>query len=157
MWAQEACSGTRDIALPFSFQTWMNSERKGPSVLFGTTSCSLSKAHRAPPGVLRSHTSMRLSLFPPRAHSPASSSFSLYIHSVNIPFTLLKQSIGIIIYLPGLPWLTGKGYACQCKRRGFNPWVRKIPWSRKWQSTPIILPGKNLSWEIPLTEETGGL
>ena len=135
----------------------MNSERKGPSVLLGATSCSLSKAHRAPPGVLRSHTSMRLSLFPPRAHSPASSSFSLYIHSVNIPFTVLKPSIGIIIYLPGLPWLTGKGSACQCKRRGFNPWVRKIPWSGKWQSTPIFLPGKNLSWEIPLTEETGGL
>ena len=85
----------------------MNSERKGPSVLLGATSCSLSKAHRAPPGVLRSHTSMRLSLFPPRAHSPASSSFSLYIHSVNIPFTVLKPSIGIIIYLPGLPWKPG--------------------------------------------------
>ena len=27
-------------------------------------------------------------------------------------------------------------------RRGFDPWVRKIPWSRKWQSTPIFLPGK---------------
>ena len=21
-------------------------------------------------------------------------------------------------------------------------WVRKIPWSRKWQSTPVCLPGK---------------
>ena len=23
-----------------------------------------------------------------------------------------------------------------------NPWVRKIPWKRKWQPTPIFLPGK---------------
>ena len=30
-----------------------------------------------------------------------------------------------------------------CRRRGFNPWVRKIPWSRKWQPTPIFLPGKS--------------
>ena len=47
-----------------------------------------------------------------------------------------------------------KGFPCaasseesvwQCrrlKRRGFNPWLRKIPWSRKWQPTPVFLPGK---------------
>ena len=28
------------------------------------------------------------------------------------------------------------------KRCGFNPWVRRIPWNRKWQSTPLFLPGK---------------
>ena len=33
----------------------------------------------------------------------------------------------------------------QCQRRGhgFGPWVGKIPWSRKWQSTPVFLPGKS--------------
>ena len=24
----------------------------------------------------------------------------------------------------------------------FHPWVRKIPWSRKWQPAPVFLPGK---------------
>ena len=24
---------------------------------------------------------------------------------------------------------------------GFNPWIRKIPWRRAWQSTPVFLPG----------------
>ena len=59
----------------------------------------------------------------------------------------------------GLPqWLSGKESACQCrrlrKRRGrrFNPWVRKILGKRKWQPTPVFLPGKIL-W----TEEPGGL
>ena len=37
----------------------------------------------------------------------------------------------------GLPrQLSDKESTCQCRRRrrlGFNPWVRKIPWSRKWQ------------------------
>ena len=28
-------------------------------------------------------------------------------------------------------------------RPGFNPWVRKIPWKRKWQPTPVLLPGKS--------------
>ena len=37
--------------------------------------------------------------------------------------------------------------ACQCrrhKRLRFSPWVRKIPWSRKWQPTSVFLPGKFL-------------
>ena len=25
---------------------------------------------------------------------------------------------------------------------GFNPWVRKIRWRRKWQPIPVFLPGK---------------
>ena len=44
----------------------------------------------------------------------------------------------------GLPWwLSGKESACQCKRPGFDPWVRKIFWRRKWQPTPVSLPGKS--------------
>ena len=27
--------------------------------------------------------------------------------------------------------------------RGFDPWVRKIPWRRKWQATPVLLPGES--------------
>ena len=26
---------------------------------------------------------------------------------------------------------------------GFDPWVGKIPWRRKWQPTPVFLPGKS--------------
>ena len=47
----------------------------------------------------------------------------------------------------GIPsWHSGKESACQCKehrRHGFNPWVGKIPWRRKWQPTPVFLPGKS--------------
>ena len=44
----------------------------------------------------------------------------------------------------GLPWwLNGTESACQCRRSGFNPWVRKIPWRRKWQPTSIFLSGKS--------------
>ena len=28
------------------------------------------------------------------------------------------------------------------RRPGFDPWVRKILWRRKWQSTPVFLPGE---------------
>ena len=30
----------------------------------------------------------------------------------------------------------------ETQRLGFNPWVRKIPWRRKWQPTPVFLPGQ---------------
>ena len=26
---------------------------------------------------------------------------------------------------------------------GFDPWVRKMPWRRKWQPTPVFLPGRS--------------
>ena len=43
----------------------------------------------------------------------------------------------------GLPWwLSGKEPACQCRRYRFNPWIGKILWRRKWQSTPVFLPGE---------------
>ena len=38
----------------------------------------------------------------------------------------------------------GEESACQCQRHEFDPWVRKIPWRRKWQPTPAFLPGKSL-------------
>ena len=31
----------------------------------------------------------------------------------------------------------------QCRRHGFNPWVGKIPWRRRWQPTLVFLPGKS--------------
>jgi len=39
-------------------------------------------------------------------------------------------------------WLSGKESAYRHRRHRFNPWVRKIPWRRNWQSTPVFLPGK---------------
>ena len=35
-----------------------------------------------------------------------------------------------------------KEFSCQCRRHGFDPWVRKIPWSREWTPTPVFMPGK---------------
>ena len=41
---------------------------------------------------------------------------------------------------------SGKESACRrCQRRGFDPWVGKIPWRRKWQPTPVFLPGRSHS------------
>ena len=42
--------------------------------------------------------------------------------------------------------LSGKVSACQCRRcrrLRFDAWVRKIPWRRKWQPTPVFLLGES--------------
>ena len=43
-------------------------------------------------------------------------------------------------------WNSGKEFTCQCrnhKGRGFDPWVRKTPWRREWQPTPVFLLGES--------------
>ena len=52
------------------------------------------------------------------------------------------------IYTPH-PWgflcglcVSGKELPCQCRRcrrRRLDPWIGKIPWSSKWQATPVFL------------------
>ena len=47
-----------------------------------------------------------------------------------------------------------RNLAQQCRRRrrrGFDPWVRKIPWRRKWQPTPVFLLGNPMdrgAWRV---------
>ena len=40
-------------------------------------------------------------------------------------------------------WLNGQEFACLCIWCGFNPWVRKIPWQKKWLPTLVFLPGRS--------------
>ena len=49
-----------------------------------------------------------------------------------------------IFFLEGFPVdASGKECACQHKRRGFDPWVGKIPYKRAWQPTLVFLPGES--------------
>ena len=109
--------------------------------------------------------------------------------SWEVSFTLrLLSTVNPLNGFPG--GARGKQSTCQCSRLNrhrFNPWVRKIPCRRKWQPTPVFLPGEcygqrslagyspsghtesdtikvtqaphssTLAWKIPWTEEPGGL
>jgi len=46
-----------------------------------------------------------------------------------------------------LGWMihSGKEPTCQCKRHRFEPWVREFSHRKKWQPTPVFLPGKSLA------------
>ena len=43
-------------------------------------------------------------------------------------------------------WLRQLRVCLQHGKPGFDPWVGKIPWRRKWQPTPVLLPGKSHGW-----------
>ena len=43
-------------------------------------------------------------------------------------------------------WLRWLRVCLQCRRPELDPWVRKIPWRRKWQPNPVFLPGKSHGW-----------
>ena len=62
------------------------------------------------------------------------------VPSVPLVSPLLKNNTG----LPREH--SDKELTCQHRRHGrlgFDPWVRKIPWRRKWQPTPVFLPGES--------------
>ena len=44
----------------------------------------------------------------------------------------------------GLPWWLSDKESCQCRRCGFDSWVGEMAWRRKWQPTPVFLPGNSL-------------
>ena len=39
-----------------------------------------------------------------------------------------------------------KAVCLQCRRPRFDPWLGRIPWGRKWQPAPVLLPGKLHGW-----------
>ena len=79
--------------------------------------------------------------------------------SLNFSFLVCKMPIIRPVYFALVKWnsyfMARQGFphslgvknpfSCHCRRPrrpGFDPWIRKIPWRRKWQPTPVFLPGE---------------
>ena len=68
----------------------------------------------------------------------------LVVNCLSFKWTVISFTVSFCAV--GLPTTTrgcrGKESTCQYrrwKRCGFDPWARKIPWSRKWQPAPVFL------------------
>ena len=75
------------------------------------------------------------------------STFSLPT-SPPLPLYVFPKRIKLGRPFLGLPrWLMVRNLPANQYRRlkggGFDPWVRKIPWRRAWQPTPVFLPGES--------------
>ena len=88
---------------------------------------SLLKHHFLTKAILN-HLNLKFQLLPP--------ALPIFFHSFILYSTSLSDIFHVYMYIRGFPrWHSGKESACQCWRCGFDSWVGKIPWSRKWQST----------------------
>ena len=93
-----------------------------------------------------SHASTLISHFqPPGLRENA---FLLRFKSPSLWYLLfLKTFLYAYGQLTGFPGgCSDKELTCQSRRHkrcGFDPWDGKIPWRRKWQSTPVFLPGES--------------
>ena len=86
-------------------------------------------------------------IFPPQKHTldPLGSNVCPCVAKISSK-TLLPDLSQVALVVKNLP------ANVEDMRRGFNPWIRKVPWWRAWQPTPVFLPG-----ESPWTEVPGGL
>ena len=62
-----------------------------------------------------------------------------------IYYLLLRDKICVYFFLIYFTevLLSWSRICLQCRRPGFNPWVRKISLRREWLSTPAFLPGES--------------
>ena len=63
-----------------------------------------------------------------------------------VPWVCIHMFMCIYIYMSFPCGSDGKSVSLQGGRPRFSPWVKKIPWRRKWQPTPVLLPGKLHGW-----------
>ena len=69
----------------------------------------------------------------------------------SLPADFLKVVNIQLWYDPAIPLLGFQrrlsrwcSWQCKrCKRCRLNPWLRKIPWRKAWQPTPVFLPGES--------------
>ena len=87
-------------------------------------------------------------LYPRSLSSEPFIPLSFSVSSWNLACSPLPQlplsPVAISSSVNGVPWwLSDKESSSQCRRQEFDPWTGKSPWRRKWQPTPVFLPGKS--------------
>ena len=78
--------------------------------------------------------------------------------SMNVQIPKVSHFLILIIHYLGFPGgASGKESACQCKRHGFDPWVGKIPWRRKWPPIQYSCAENSMdrgAWQATIHEAT---
>ena len=141
----------------------MNNLSKSSQLISGQTkipsSRPVSTVHYASPKLPQQAASMNECLIIP--HCVFSSLISCCTFSTSQIFNTIGLNTEIVFFFSlsqikadgsnysldrGFPGgATDKEHACQCrrhKRSGIDPWIKKIPWRRKWKPTLIFMPGE---------------
>ena len=83
---------------------------------------------------------------PPLRKPLSSVVFKIFTSGILFFFFFYRKGIIVHILSSSLPrWLSDKRICLTSRRHrrlGFDPWVQKIPWRRKWQLIPVFLSEK---------------
>ena len=60
-----------------------------------------------------------------------------------IPYFPFRKTVRHVYPLLRISLVAQEESACHAGDPGLDPWVRKIPWRRKWRPTPVVLPGES--------------
>ena len=99
-----------------------------------------------------------------------SSKASILLHSAffmvqfSHPYLTIGKTIASTTWASLVAQMVKNPLAMQeLQESSFDPWVRKIPWRRTWQSTPVFLPGEShgqrslagySSWDCKKSDKT---
>ena len=90
-----------------------------------------------------SNQALICSVSSPRGFTMFEKHWKLMTCVVNLLVSISSVNSKLLYSMVGASRVTrGKEPTCQCRRHRFDPWVGKIPWRRKWQPTPVFLPGQ---------------
>ena len=64
---------------------------------------------------------------------------------LSMEFSGKNVGMGCHFLFQGIFWTQELNLQCRRHRTGgFDPWVRKVPWRKKWQPTPVFLPENSM-------------
>ena len=69
--------------------------------------------------------------------------FSKWLHNAVLVWYSYIARVASSTFQQKRVFRAGQSVCLPCRRSVFNPWVGKILWRRKWQSIPVLLPGKS--------------
>ena len=81
--------------------------------------------------------------FPKPSEDPQSLGVRSRRENTQSPWAAMGSQVGLqVIKMQAQWWLRWWRIRLQYRRPGFDPWARKIPWRRKWQTSPVFLAGE---------------
>ena len=89
-------------------------------------------------------------IFSTQGLKPRSLLMFIFFQIIHTGFSVFYIYLWLLLFQRGVPRVSaGKEFICnagdqlQCRRCGFDLWVKKSLWRKKWQSTPGFLPGES--------------
>ena len=80
----------------------------------------------------------------------------LFLIQHELLFIEVRGRLIVVAFLVVPSGSEGKASACNAGDPGSIPGLGRFPWRRKWQPTPVFMPGKSHGWRSPVGYSSWG-